>query len=291
MSAMAGKKKGTKRPLLLFVVEGDSDRIALQYPIARLLKERGLDMQVAFCKCDGDKTSDRDISPDDLLRKLDEIVDGYLERSPEYYTFEDIDAIIYLFDTDGFSIPDEDCHRHDGRHQPPIDDKNKFLYDTDGIYGPTAQAVINRNRHKAENMDKLLRSSSRTKTVRHGNTEVPHTVKRQVYYFSVNLDHFLYGVMNLDDRKKVITARLFANDQVAAINTLCDPETCVSAPLLVEEGLLSEEDADNVKAVYKASWAFLELGRNSIGRHSNLTLLLDELVKDAGEQPDGTDNA
>ena len=277
MSAVAGSKKSTKYSLLLFVVEGKSDKQALEVPISCFLDEHGLEnVQVDFCVCNGDR-----IPPDALLKKLDEIVDKHLNDSTNYYTFADVSAIIYVCDTDGTYIPAEDCHQCD-KDQLPMgaDGREKLLYEKDGIYGTDADQIVARNRHKKENMDKLLSSHYRTKTVGHGAAAKKHTVKRQVYYFSANLDHFLHDDQNLYCGNKVGWAVEFSRDPNKAIRRLRKHSTCVTAQELAYAGLLPLHADYDAKRLYDLSWKYIKSGLNSVKRHTNLNLLLDALEKE-----------
>lgn len=275
---MAGKKKSTKIPLLLFVVEGASDIMALRDPINHYLTDiLHLEVETTFCQCRGDKTADDNIRPDELLKQLDKIVDDHLVGTPEYYTFADVSAIIYVCDTDGTYIPDKNCHEADENHPLPMgaDGKKKLLYEKDGIYGTDADKIIKRNKVKSSRMDKLLSSHYRTKE--------KHTVKRQVYYFSANLDHFLHDDRNLYYGKKVNWAAEFAHDPDKALRRLLNHSTCVDVQALEYEGLLPLHADYDAKRLYALSWKYIKRGLNSIKRHTNLNLLLDALEKEGLE--------
>lgn len=119
--------------------------------------------------------------------------------------------------------------------------------------------MLLRNTRKRENLDYL--SSLSELSIK---SKRP---KYSVFFFSSNLDHFLYGDANLSAREKTSKS-----DEYAACYEL-DPDGFVSA-IKDTPGALLDMD-------YEQSWRFIKEESNSIKRYSNINILLDRLLNEA----------
>ena len=88
-------------------------------------------------------------------------------------------------------------------------------------------------------------------------------VPYQIFYFSCNLDHFLYNERNLAQNQKIDLAEKFcaecSKDEDLFRATICD---------------------DKMSAVgmdYRTSWDYIKAGNNSLSRFTNLNILLEDL--------------
>ena len=102
----------------------------------------------------------------------------------------------------------------------------------------------------------------------HGNkpTTKPHTVPYALYYFSCNLDHFTVNDRNLDRYTKVYRADIFARQYGNSVGDFV--------------GFLKNDTAAIKDLSYEDSWAMLKRGNNSLGRYTNISLLLKSLLGD-----------
>lgn len=166
---------------------------------------------------------------------------------------KDIVEVVQICDLDGTFIPDECCRAFDEAHF--ADDG--YIYDPPYVYGKTADEVIARNQRKANNIRHLSGLSSikvETKTC-------PYSV----FFFSSNIEHYIYDKLNVEESsEKVALARKFANQ--------CDDDPdwfmrrmCRHSQAL--KGMTHEE-----------SWAYIMDGANSVKRHTNFNLCLENLL-------------
>ena len=247
--------KRPKRKVVLFLVEGKSDRAALQIAIPQLFDRIDSSYEVFFpsiredsIEVGGDITSRIGVHP----RNIEENIYNLFLRhffDEEKILPKDIVEIIQIVDTDGVYIPDE-CI---------IEEKNptgasKPFYDIQYIKTLSPQHIIKRNECKRENLDYL--SSLDTIKVKQ------KAVKYSVYYFSSNLDHYLHENANLASQEKYICADGFAIKYID--NT--------------EEFISFLEDAELSTLDYSESWKYIKEDTNSLKRHTNIGLMFKRLV-------------
>ena len=130
------------------------------------------------------------------------------------------------------------------------------MYDPPYVYGETAEAVKTRNEQKAANIRHLLTLD----TIKVDSKTCPYSV----YFFSSNIDHYLHDKLYLSGREKIAKAESFAD--------LCDEDPewfirriCQHSQAL--KGMTREE-----------SWAYIMEGTNSVKRHTNFNLYIENLL-------------
>ena len=257
------KVQRPKRKVVLFLVEGQSEINVLKPTISALYDSIDPEIEVFFptivedgCDTRGDITSKYGISP--------EVIEGCIYKlflktffDVEKLYPKDITEIIQIVDLDGAHISDEQIKYGDnpkGEDKPYYGDN--FILTTD------VESIAQRNRRKRANLDYLSSISEiQTKSKR---------PKYSVFFFSSNLDHFLYGDANLSIRDKTRKA-----DEYAARYDF-DPDGFVSA-INATPGALLEMN-------YEQSWQFIKNGDNSIQRYSNINLLLERLINEAKQE-------
>lgn len=262
--------KRPKRKIVLFLVEGKSDREALQLAIPELFDEIDEDIEVFFPIIrEEENEKGGDITSASYVNKQgkrywvrpsnieEAIYDSFLHDffDKEKILPKDISEIIQVVDTDGVYIPDE-CIVLD----LTLSEDNSPYYKEDEIACLDVGKIIKRNEQKRENLNYL----SSCKSIKVKQRKVPYSV----YYFSCNLDHFLHHTANLDYRMKRSLADTFA--RIYSGNA---------------EGFVKEISGDSgaVKNLsYEESWSYIKEGKNSLHRHTNLNLLFDKLVDDEG---------
>lgn len=164
-----------KKQVILFLVEGKSDRDALERPIQKLLEASETGIEAAFLVAETDVTSDFRHTPDNILQKINRF---YLEpffSANEFYYPKDILEVVQICDLDGAFIPDANCL---GFTETIFAEKG-FVYEPPFIYGETAESVRQRNASKAANLRFLMQQATiKVKT---------KTVPFSIYYFSTNM--------------------------------------------------------------------------------------------------------
>ena len=255
---MRGKRP--KRKVVLFLVEGQSEINALKPVISALYDSIDPEIEVFFptiVEDGGDKrgdiTSKNGISP--------RVIEGCIYKLffANFFDVEklfpkDVTEVIQLVDLDGAYIPDEQVvygENPNGVDKPYYGDNQILTTDVDNM--------LLRNTRKRENLDYL--SSLSELSIK---SKRP---KYSVFFFSSNLDHFLYGDANLSMREKTSKS-----DEYAARYEL-DPEGFVSAIKATPGALLDMN--------YEQSWQFIKEENNSIKRYSNINILLDRLLNEA----------
>lgn len=253
-----------KRKVILFLVEGASEREALSGPFEALIDEYCNNEETFFGYIKdeikgtdgGDITSRSGVNPQCIEKRINKYMLSWVFDTQHIYP-KDVVEVVQLTDLDGTYIPNSNI-------VPEVaDDEAKNLYINDTIVTRNPQKTIERNKRKRENIDHLLSLSEIE--IRQGTKR--NIVPYSVYYFSSNLDHYLHNDANIESsRDKLDKARLFSercvDDLDYFIKTfLCDPD-----------GMC---DMD-----YMESWDAIKKGTNSVNRHSNLGVLIKRLIQD-----------
>lgn len=239
--------KRVERKVILFLVEGPNDEIALVQPFKGLLAHVG---RVDSCPfyCDVTIThlfKGRDCvkSRSNVCETVRQFVLDYLE-SGRGYNWDDIALIVHVVDTDGAFVPDEHV----------VEDLScqDIVYTEDEIRSADPEGVRRRNREKRKSIDALVDKRVLTWKRKH----VPY----HVFYCSRNFEHAFCGLeASLSDREKDAVAQAFRrryeNDSEAFAELL-------------------EQVGKGVPSEYGESWKFVKEGLRSLERHSNLVLLV-----------------
>ncbi len=268
--------KRPKKKIILILVEGRSDKKALERAIYELYEKIDKDIEVFFLtmrqgldETGGDITSyfrpqkglvcpkyiEEDIYRLFMIKFFDE----------QKIMPKDISEVIQIVDLDGSYIPDE-CI---------LLDKNlsKTQYTDTSIKCTDIERFKYRNQRKRENIDYLISKN----TIKINKASKPYSM----YYFSSNLDHFLYGDANLDKHDKIRKADEFIRkfnkddgsfDIDSFIRTFSeDPDAF--------KGMNYDYEND-----YKESWDYIKKGTNSLARHTNFNIFLNKLYSLCTEQ-------
>lgn len=205
--------------------------------IEKFYRSRNLKVYIT----NGDITSNGTTTFTNCTDSLKEIVREF--REDKKLEKEDISEIIHIIDTDGAFIPD-DCIEVDKN-------LSDFYYTLDCIKANSKKKVKSRNDRKIEIIQKLLNTK-----------KIDKTIKYRMFYMSCNLDHVLHNEMNLDNTLKVEKAfefrRKFNNNKSGFIEFFNSSEC-------------------KANGNYKATWDFIQQGKNSLKRYNNLWIFLNEL--------------
>ena len=199
-----------KRRVMLFLVEGKSEREALEILISNIIKN---DL-VVFQVMEGDITSDINSTPQNIKKLINQKIEEYRAESKVKKT--DILSVIHLMDIDGAYINNE-----------------KFKYYPDGIHAQNKQKIKNRNSRKSSVMN-LLSTTNQISTINY-----------RAYYFCCNLDHVLYDEANLESILKVDYAYDFQDkyfdNEIGFINFMLKSDFAVNGEYKDTWNFLKEE--------------------------------------------------
>ena len=279
-------KKEKKAPnIVVFLVEGESDQIALDVPMGNMIAEKYPEFQVRFLlqqklvNKSGEEVEDSDSDEDDEFIEEDEYAEGGDITSSFFVTPDKIETkihnrfikpatkaegiypkriarIIQIVDLDGVFLPDECVVPLSKDH---LDWKDPFYNEEAGtIEAPNVLSIRERNERKRRNIEYLLSLSE--KGIKIGHNTIPY----EVYYFSSNLDHFIHNDANMKKSKKN-KARSFVEKHGLDSNKYC------------------KYFFDDISAIghlgYKESWEEMKKGTNSVNRFTNIDCLIRKVVE------------
>lgn len=219
------------KKVVLFIVEGPSDQSALSVVLSNVFDQDEVYVYVVH----GDVTAENGATPQNIVRKVNAFIKDHMST----YRLRKTDMLqtVHLMDTDGAYIPDEAITE--------MTTVPKTIYNPGQIIAADRQQIIDRNRQKRANMDRLALEPAIA--------GIPYLA----VYMSCNLDHVLYNKLNSHDSDKrkdsIAFARKYRNDPKAFISFISDSDFSVSGDR-------------------KETWEYIRQGLNSIDRHTNLGL-------------------
>lgn len=282
------KNKDKRQPnIVVFLVEGESDRIALEIPLANIISEMHPDYNVKFllqhkfvnkeglefdCEDEndidsdfiaedeyeigGDITSSPFVTPEKIELKITnrfikpaEIAEGLYPKR--------IAKVIQIVDLDGTYISNERVvgftSGREDNNKPYYNTKDAVI-ETDNIDG-----IIARNERKRHNLDYLLSLSTQGIKIK------TKTIPYEIYYFSSNLDHFISNDANVERGKKQLADKFLRKHglDVDAFSKF-----------------FFEDSGSIGKLGYYESWDMIKEGNNSLGRFTNIDCLIQKLIND-----------
>lgn len=215
--------------VVLFIVEGATDKRALESIFRKIYRNR----TVRFEFTHGDITSDETISKKNVEDEIYKYVKSYIDMSK--IKKSDIWQIVQIFDMDGAYVDDSRIAEGETR---------EFFYTEKEISCKNHEKILMRNKHKRELMEYLL------------SLQEIKGISYEGYYMSCNLDHALYGLLNLSDEEKKNRADSFY------LAFWDHPELFL--PFLVKYVV------NGVPNSFPASWIYIKEDNHSLERHTNL---------------------
>jgi len=260
--ALNTKRRRGRKKIVLLLVEGQSDVEALAEPLANTIY--AFDPNIEFYPLylgdktssssgsseRGDVTSKNGVDPKTIEHVIDKLYLQPFFQCESLYP-KDIARIVHIVDTDGAFIPHN-------RVLPADVGSVSHEYREDAIVTPNVFGIIERNERKAANLIHLATLSA----IKTGYDRKKRAMPYSVFFFSSNLDHFLHGNANLDKYKKVLRAKEFADN-------------CSRTPSLFFDTVQS--DTAFIDCGYSESWSQIREGCNSLQRHTNIGVLINEL--------------
>lgn len=223
----------SEKKVIAVIVEGPSDENAL----GGILKEYFSSEEVQFAVVHGDITSNDFTTVDNVVTKIDTLIDGI--KTKYGYQWDDFIKVIHIADTDG--VFTNDCIVEA--------DVDGIQYYEDHIESANTGATERRNKHKAEILFKLY------------STGKVHNIGYRMYFNSCNLEHVLYGELKdfTDDEKEEMSDE-FAERYEGKVDEFI---SFISGEAVAAPG------------TYKATWKFVEKDKHSLERHSNMHLIFE----------------
>lgn len=215
--------------VVLFIVEGATDKRALESIFQKIYRDRS----VRFAFTHGDITSDEAISEQNVEDEIYKYVKSYMDINK--IKKSDIWQIIQIFDMDGAYVDDSRIVEGDTR---------EFFYTENEISCKNPEKILLRNEHKKKLMEYLL------------SLQEIKGISYEGYYMSCNLDHALYGLLNLSDEEKKKQADNF-------YSAFWDhPQLFLP--------FLRKYVVNGVPESFPSSWRYIKEDNHSLRRHTNL---------------------
>lgn len=276
--------------IVVFLVEGESDKIALELPLSSLIDEKYPEYQIRFLLQERQVTQTGDevevVDMDDYEDEEEDLIDEVEyeyggDITTSYFVTplnieskitnrfikpaikkegiypKKIAKVIHIVDLDGAYIPDDNVVPYTEEHR----NFEKPFYDGDNgrIEVADVTAIIERNKRKRENLDYLLSLSGQK--IKIATKSIPY----EIYFFSSNLDHFISNDANIVSGKKKLADRFLKSYGL-------DVED-FSRYFFEAEGSIGHMG-------YEESWNFIRESTNSVQRYTNIDCLIRKLLSD-----------
>lgn len=227
------------KKVVLVLVEGEAEETVLTEYLEELFDEQEVFIDVQ----NGDILTDwhRDKN---IKNAVGDVIKAYLKKTK--FKASDLKWVFQITDSDGAYIPN-DCIR--------IDSAYELFYTDDAILVGNEQKRLHieqRNEQKSKNMNIL----STTSYFNLNRVKIPYNL----YYFSTNLDHVLWGERNELSHEKTRKAEQFIENLEMPFEQF-----------LWTYSAIPHHDVSQQS--YKESWHILSEEVNSLKRLTNVTLL------------------
>lgn len=224
----------SEKKVVAVIVEGPSDENAL----GGIMKEFFSSEEVQFAVVYGDITSDFHTSTDNVVSRINDLIDSVREKYG--YRWDDFIHIIHIADMDGAFT--KDCIV-----KAEVD---AVQYYEDRMETSDVEKTRRRNERKSEVLFKLRKTSK------------VHEIRYRIYYNSCNLEHVLYGELKdfSDEEKELMSddfAEKYEGNVDGFINFISDKTIAVTG-------------------TYNDTWKYIEKDKNSLQRHTNMHLIFKE---------------
>lgn len=235
--------KETKK-VVLFLVEGVTDETAFGLLLSRIIEEQQI---VKFKIIGGDITSRSGTTAKNCVNRVVDQVKEFLAQ--DIYQKSDLLEVIHLIDLDGaFVSPD-----HIVCDPDKLPHGTHIYYTSDSILTDHVEQICERNRQKTEVLNKLI-------TLHELYGKIPY----QIYFFSCNLEHVFYDCQNAPDPSKYQMAKQLV-------------DRYIKDPMEFIQFMNSEEI--KICQEYEESWEYMKKEEESLKRHSNFHLYLNQYRK------------
>lgn len=229
--------------IILFIVDGNHDENEINKMLHVYCPKLFENYRAMFLACDeNDITQRAKASSKNIVGMITEQLIAWRKNGGHQYVIypSDIDRIIHIIDTDGAFIPRESVKKGSG----------KIKYTEDAIYCIDRDGIVGRNKRKTDTIFNRLITNGKI-------DNIPYSI----WYVSCNMDHLLFGKQPENDKEKL-------NNEIRFRRECQSPEYLSQS--IFADGIRAE-------STYEESWDFIKEAHNSLHRHCNINLLLDEL--------------
>jgi hypothetical protein len=233
--------KNNPNKIVLFIVEGVSEEIALGPILSKIISSNVIKFKVL----NGDITSDYyNVTKQNVLSKIKDHVKNFMGN---IFRAEDILEIIHIVDLDGAFV-----------HESKIvyKDIDSVYYNDTTIETKHVYEIKKRNAFKSSVLN-ILTTTKSIKISRKKGGEIPY----KLFYMSCNLDHVIHSERNslhsLKKSKAIEFADKYFEEEIKFYNFLRSSD------------ILKDEN-------YTDSWLYIQSDSKSLSRCSNLALYLDK---------------
>lgn len=237
------------KKVILVVVEGETEQVILYDYLDTYFAESEVRFDVQrgdlLTKWEGTK------KVTNIKNTVGQVIKHYLEKNK--FLPKDLLAVVQVTDADGCFIANEQVKVNTEIKESIFYDETEILVNSE----KKKEAIEERNTLKAQNIKILATSESFTLK------KIP--VPYQLFYFSTNLEHVLWGERNEEPTGKVSKADEFMDTLTVSIEDY------------LRQYLRTNKDHSYVEQI-EESWAYLMQDCNSLQRSTNVPLLV-EMVK------------
>ena len=225
----------SEKKVIAVIVEGPSEEAAL----GTIFKEYFSGDEIRFVVVHGDITTEDYSSLDNIVKRINTLVDGVRQRYG--YNVKDFLQIIHIADTDGAFTKGKVVYA----------DIDHVQYYENRIEANNVDSINRRNDKKAEILFKLY------------TTGKINEIRYRIYFNSCNLEHVLFNELkdHSDDEKEEM-ADEFAEFYEGKVEEFIE--------------FISDE-AYAVPGTYKQTWRFIEKDDHSLKRHTNMHLIFNQI--------------
>lgn len=233
------------KKFVLFIVEGINDKKEINSILHTPYFEDYLkNFNLQFVLVRNDITADTNSLEKNIQDKISKLVRDFRKNGVPYSNIKasDIDRIVHIVDLDGSFIP---------RRNIQFADVGRYTYEDEFIKSNDPDKTYGRNRKKAG----ILRLLSSVDKI--------DNIKYDVYFVSCNMDHMLFGAINISPQTKESLADRFVKE-------------CKEKPECIYLNVFDSSIA--YECSYDDSWQKIQVGTNSLKRHTNFNLYLKEIM-------------
>ncbi|MDK2586333.1 hypothetical protein QOZ83_10710 [Romboutsia sedimentorum] len=224
------------KKIILFIVEGITDRVSLGLILSRIIKSNSVQFQIVF----GDITSDNRTTSQNAITKVNDQVKKFLASNGGIFRKSDIIEVVQLVDLDGAYIPQE--HIIKGCNE-------KLIYTNENIIALDVEKIKERNKRKSSVLNKL------------STTSCVGGINYRMYYFSSNLEHVLHNKQCVEDSEKYKYADCFEEKFSDREEQFID---------------FIKNSSFSVEGDFSQSWEFVKEGLRSLNRYSNFNIFFQK---------------
>ncbi|MFI3730658.1 hypothetical protein [Vagococcus fluvialis] len=231
--------------VILFIVEGDYDRLFYREYLTDFIKEFFSGSDIKFSLSDGDILTNKNTN--NLISYVEETVHSALDEHK--ITLDDVIYIVHLCDVDGSYIADESFE---------VDSQNSLEYNQNYKYARNGKIYTKDFEYQEDELKVSWKIKKNNQETMIRENEILG-IEYKLFYNSLYLEHFLTGNFPIynDEKKRCVEDTL---DEIENFNELEE---------FIREKSLSDD--------YIESWELLKEHKNQMCRTSNLNIFFNEM--------------